>query len=220
MIKEDRMADGALLGKNQPELVNCKADEVDAWRAAAAFGGVTSFEAKALYTVAMMRQLAEGAILTLRAGMELPAYVLLADALEAFGRCLTGCQKDGSGSGDRLEAGLAHLLGGVPLRTQAGEYKVEDCKRLRNFVTHGATTPDEQGRDVLDGELTRELIRRLGSNLTTYWAALAEEGEPLREQLADALIRPLFAGGRVVLVEDMHGIMLRPGAEAGGGITI
>jgi hypothetical protein len=218
MIKGDGLMDGALLGRNQPELVNCEADELDAWRKAAATAGVTPFEAKALYVTAMMRQLAEAAMLTLRSGMELPAYVVLADAVETYGRCLTGCREKWKGSGPRLEAGFGRLLGGAPLTTSAGAYKVEACKRLRNFTTHGATTP--QGGDVLDGELTRELIRRLGSNLTAYWTMLGQDGEPLREQLADALIRPLFAGGRVVFVEDMYGIMARPGAEAGGGITI
>lgn len=214
------MADGTLLGKNQPELTNCDTDEVEAWGTAAAQAGVTPFEAKALYVVAMMRQLTEGAIVVLRNGMELPAYVVLADAVETFGRCLTGCREEWKGSGDRLDAGLGRLLGGAPLRTRAGSYEVADCKRLRNFTTHGATTPDKQGRDVLDGELTRELIRRLGTSLTAYWTALAQDGEPLRDQLADALVRPLFAAGKVVFVEDMRGIMVRPGAEAGSGITI
>jgi hypothetical protein len=39
-----------------------------------------------------MRQLAEAAILLVRSNMDLPAYVVLADGIEALGRCLTGCQ--------------------------------------------------------------------------------------------------------------------------------
>jgi hypothetical protein len=56
-------------------------------------------------------------------------------------------------------------LGGA-VTTSAGTYDVDAGKSLRNFTTHGGTTPDKQGRDMLDGELTRKLINLLGDELT------------------------------------------------------
>jgi hypothetical protein len=218
-----------LLGRNQPDLVasRCEPDEVELWWAAASPLGVTLFESKALYVIPVMRQLAEGAILCLddpreyRSSMELPAYVLIADAIETLGRCLTGCREGTTGSGKRLESGISRLLdhNQGPIATSAGTYNAKACKSLRNFTTHGGTTP-VPGGDVLDGELTRGLINLLGVELTSYWECLKLDGEPLRDKLANALIRPLVADGRVVFVDDMYRFMDAPSAVAGAGISV
>ena len=59
---------------------------------AAVANGVTTFEAKALYVVGLIRHLLEasGKCVDGKDQFWLPAYVLTADAAEALGRCLTG----------------------------------------------------------------------------------------------------------------------------------
>jgi hypothetical protein len=124
--------DGELLGRKQPDQV----DEHDAWVAVVSSLShlkLTPFEAKALYVFALRRQLAEGSI-ALQGSRDLAAFVLLADAVEALGRCLTGCREEKTGSGDRLRDGLRQLerRDDGEFRTMLGLYTVDDIKAMRN----------------------------------------------------------------------------------------
>lgn len=212
------MEDGELLGRGQPDQL----DERDAWVAVVSSLShlkITSFEAKALYVLALMRQLAEGSI-ALQGSLDLPGFVLLADAIEALGRCLTGCQEEKRGSGDRLRDGLRQLerRDDGEFRTMFGLYTVDDIVAMRNFTTHGGTTPGKNSR--LDAHLSVFLLNRFGDELTDYWARLSQERNPERAMLAKARIRPLFTGGRPVFVEDMFNMMTKSGARAGQGVQL
>lgn len=212
------MVDGDLLGRNQPDQL----DEHDAWVGVVSSVDrikVTPFEAKALYVFPLIRQLAEGSIL-LQGSRDLAAFVLLADAIEALGRCLTGCREETTGSGDRLRDGLQQLerRDDGEFRTMFGLYTVADIKAMRNFTTHGGTTPGRN--DLLDAHLTALLLNRLGDELTDYWVRLGLDGNADRTMLAEARIRPLFTGGTPVFVVDMINMMTKPGAKAGQGIRI
>jgi hypothetical protein len=210
---------GNLLGLNQPTQL----DEHDAWVAVVSslsHLNLTPFEAKALYVFGLMRQLAEGSI-SHQGSRDLVAFVLLADAAEAFGRCLTGCQKENSGSGDRLRYGLKQLErrdDDGEFRTMFGLYTVDDIKAMRNFTTHGGTTPGKNG--ILDAHLSALLLNRFGDELTDYWVRLSQDGNAERTMLAEARIRPLFTGGKPVFIEDMFDMMTKPGARAGQGIQV
>jgi hypothetical protein len=217
------------LGVNQPDQM----DDRKVWVAVAAevsHLGITPFEAKALYVFALMRQLAEAAILCLKTEaamlclkteMELPGYVLLADAVEVLGRCLTGGQGAADSSKARLTAGFKHLedLEGGELLGTIRRYTVEDCCALRNFVAHGGSTlktPVE-----LDRQLTRRLVIAYGKALTGYWTRLGPNGSAAeREAFARAHISPLFVGSDPIFVAAMHRIMSKSGATAGQGIHI
>jgi hypothetical protein len=166
-----------------------------------------------------MRQLAEGSM-ALHGSRDLPAFVLLADAVEALGRCLRGCQKEDTGSGNRLRDGLRQLerRDDGEFLTMFGLYTIDDIVAMRNFTTHGGTTP---GRDaMLDAHLSALLLNRFGEELTDYWVRLGQDGNPERATLADARIRPLFTGGKPIFVEDMCNMMTKPGASAGQGIQV
>ncbi len=212
------MENGNLLGLNQPNQL----DEHDAWVAVVSSLShlkLTPFEAKALYVFALMRQLAEGSI-ALQGSRDLAAFVLLADAVEALGRCLTGCREENRGSGDRLRDGLKQLerRDDGEFRTMFGLYTVDDIKAMRNFTTHGGTTPGKNG--ILDAHLSALLLNRFGGELTDYWVRLGQDGNAERTLLAEARIRPLFTGGKPVFVEDMFDMMTKPGARAGHGIQV
>jgi hypothetical protein len=99
------------------------------------------------------------------------------------------------------------------LSTASKDHNVEACVKLRNFSTHGGTTSNSDGTDVLDGELTRRPITLLGAELSAYWADLTATDGDVRDQLAQALVRPLFTPGHMVFVADMHGHI------AGGGLA-
>jgi hypothetical protein len=211
--------DGKLLGPNQPD----KLDEHDTWvNAVAALPGlgITPFEAKALYAFTLMRQCAEGtARLLMAPAMDLPAFVLLADGIEALGRCLTGCQEEWKRSGNRLVDGLKRLEArdDGEFRVLFGVYSVDDCKALRNFSTHGGTTPGAM--TVLDAHLTDLLFNRYGEELTDYWVRLADESKvDDREKFAAARIRPLATANQPVFIADMFRMMTKPAAKAGQGI--
>ncbi len=212
------MEDGNLLGLNQPRHL----DEHRAWAAVASSPShlkLTPFEAKALYTFALMRQLAEGSM-ALQGSRDLAAFVLLADAVEALGRCRKGCQEEKVGSGNRLRDGLRQLerRDDGEFRTMFGLYTIDDIVAMRNFTTHGGTTPKQDG--ILDAHLSALLLNRFGDELTDYWVRLGQDGNPERTTLADARIRPLFTGGKPVFVENMFNMMTKPRAKAGQGIQV
>jgi hypothetical protein len=79
------VSDGKLLGSGQPDPHK---DEQDLWLKAGVANGVTAFEAKALYVVALIRHLLEasGKCIDGEHQFWLPAYVLAAEAAEALGR--------------------------------------------------------------------------------------------------------------------------------------
>jgi hypothetical protein len=217
------VVDGKLLGRHQPDHL----DEDDLW--AKVVGAlpnlaITPFEAKALYVFPLMRQFGEGVITLLRrpeGSLDLPAFVLLADGIEALGRCLTGCQEEKYGSGPRLREGLEQLerRDDGEFRTMSGLYTVEDCTKLRNFTTHGGTTP--LTLMVLDGHLTAMLLSRYGEELTDYWTRLGDETNvDERERFAAARIRPLATANRPVFIEGMFRMMTEPNAKAGQGIHL
>jgi len=214
------VVDGKLLGPGQPDQL----DEHAEWEkvvAAVPHLGITPFEAKALYAFPLLRQLAEAAILLVRNNMDLPGYVVLADGIEALGRCLTGCQEENSGSGRRLREGLERLelRDDGQFQTLFRLYSVADCVRLRNFTTHGGTTPHSLA--VLDRQLTVMLLDRYAAELTDYWVRLGDAANAVeRDLFAAARIRPLFTANQPVFVEDMFTMMTRPGAEAGQGLRL
>ena len=153
--------------------------------------------------------------------LDLPAFVLLADGIEALGRCLTGCQEEWRKSGDRLGDGLKQLQqrDDGEFRVMSGLYIIDDCKALRNFTTHGGTTPG--ALSTLDSHLTALLLNRYGDELTDYWIRLGDESKVAeREKFAAARIRPLASANRPVFVESMFGMMTVPGARAGQGIRM
>jgi hypothetical protein len=138
------VVDGRLLGPNQPDQL----DEHDLWeRVVAALTNldITPFEAKALYVFPLMRQFGEGTIALLcrsEGSLDPPAFALLADGIEALGRCFTGCQEEWRKSGERLGDALKQLerRDDGEFRVMSGLYTVDDCKALRNFTAHGGTT--------------------------------------------------------------------------------
>jgi hypothetical protein len=215
--RRETVLNGSLLGANQPTDL----DEATAWQAVAASLShlkISPFEAKALYVFPVMRQLAEGSMILLNRGLHLPAFVTLADAIEAFGRCVRGCQLEGTGSGNRLQDGLRRLQlrDDGEFRTMSGLYQVPEIVAMRNFTTHGATTPKRNG--LLDCHLSVMLVNRFGEELTDYWLRLGRDGSPERDAFAAARVRPLYTGGVPVFVEDMFNMMSEPGATAGQGI--
>jgi uncharacterized protein (DUF2267 family) len=121
-----------------------------------------------LVASALMRQLAEGSI-ALHGSRHLAAFVLLADAIEALGRCHRGCQEEWTGSGTRLAKGLRQLerRDDGEFRTMFDLYAVGDIRAMRNFTTHGGTTPETNG--TLDAHLSALLLNRFGDELTDYW---------------------------------------------------
>lgn len=179
---------------------------------------ITPFEAKVCYALPLMRNIVEGGMGCLKADLHLPAYVLVADAAEALGRCLTGCQREVDGSTARLRAGLTALIGSSFTTPARRTYTVAQCASLRHFTTHGGTTP--KAKDALDAYLTRHLINQFGVQLSGYWTRLGQDGHPDRTTMAAARISPLWTGGQLVFVEDMVAMMSAPGAQAGQGIHV
>jgi hypothetical protein len=70
---------------------------------------------------------------------------------------------------------------------------------------------------VLDSELTRTLVRLVADYLDKYWVALQQDAGA-RASLSRAKIVPLFAGGTVVFVKDMHQHLVFNGGTVGSGI--
>ena len=110
--------------------------------------------------------------------LHLPAFVALADAIEALGRCLRGCQLERAGSGNRLRDGLRRLeiRDDGEFRTMSGLYQVPEIVAMRNFTTHGATTPKRTG--LLDGHLSVMLANRFGDEWTELLAAPQPQRQP------------------------------------------
>ena len=207
------MSDGALLGSGQPEP---HADEHECWLKAAVANGVTTFEAKALYVVGLIRHLLEasGKCVDGEHRFWLPGYVLAADAAEALGRCLTGNRGEGGEATMRLTAGLEAALYPATSITSGGEtYDVEALRNLRHFMTHGGTTPKE---DRFDPGVVRELSRRLAKRLDQYWVDLGTASGSERPKLAEAKVRPLWTAGTVVFVGDMKKHVSSRGTPGGG----
>jgi hypothetical protein len=199
--------DGRLLGPGQPDLLpknHEDSDNHEDWaKAANAVGGITPFEAKALYATGLVRHLLEGAGRCLiEPPFHLPAYVITAEACEALGRCLIGDIKENHGSGKRLEEGLrAAMAPDGKITTLSGTYDMEACAGLRHFATHGGTTP--RLGTMIDPQLITALIKGLADALERFWFDLHEEGEYVRDKLARALLRPLWTGRQPIFVPNM-----------------
>ena len=56
--------------------------------------------------------------------------------------------------------------------------------------------------------------------MDTYWGRLGRTGNPERDMLAQARIRPLYTNGDPIFVQDMFNMMSTPGAKAGQGIKV
>ena len=210
------MANGYLLGNDQPDQV----DEHDIWvRVTSSLPDlrITAFEAKALYAFALMRQLAESSARLHDSSLHLPSLVLIADAIEALGRCLSGCQKETRGSTARLRSGLEQLERRRAFTTMFGLYEVAEVMGMRNFTTHGGTTPNVDPTPKLDAHLSVLLLGLFGNELTAYWDRLKQVGNPERDMLAQARIRPLYTNGDPIFVRDMFTMMSMPEAQAGQG---
>jgi hypothetical protein len=184
-------------------------------RAAADVGGITPFEAKSLYAVGLVRHLLEASGRCLAApSMDLPGFVLAAEAAEAVGRCLLGDRQQDRGSGNRLKVGLlAAMQPATAITTPHGVYDVDTCKALRNFTTHGGTTPT--ARDILDRDLINQIVRGLATALDRCWGDLAGRSG-IRQRFEKALLRPLWTSGKVVFVADMKTHVVQGGLPGQG----
>jgi hypothetical protein len=99
--------------------------------------------------------------------MDLPGFVLAAEAAEAVGRCLLGDRQPDRGSGDRVEAGLlAAMKPETAITTPYGIYDVSTCKALRNFTTSRRNTPRA---DILDRDLINQILPGLATSLDRCW---------------------------------------------------
>lgn len=165
---------------------------------------MTALEAKALYVTALTRHLMEAAGRCLvNVPLYLPAFVLVTAAAEAHGRCLLGDRSEDRGSTARLRRGLfAAMLPGTSFITPHGSYDIRMCVALRNFTTHGGTTP--KPADLLDGDLIGALLQGMASALDRYWVALQQDPQ-LRKALAEAAISPMATSSWVIFINDMKG---------------
>jgi hypothetical protein len=192
--------DGTLLGPGQPDPLPI---DHAAWaNAASTVGGITPFEAKALYGAGLLRHLLEGSGRCLeKPPFHLSAFVIATEAAEALGRFLTGDARDSSGSVQRLQVGLRSAMGpSGTIKTPYASFNVAACVALRHFATHGGTTP--RRTDVIGPELINALIGGLADSLERFWIDL-EDSDCVRQQLAKALLRPLFTSGRPLFIPGM-----------------
>jgi hypothetical protein len=194
------MISGAFLGSNQLDPLPHEHSE---WtQVASAVDGVTPLEAKAFYAVGLLRHLIEASGKCLdEPAFELPAYVLAAEAAEALGRLRIGNRDEDTNSRKRLDAGLLHAMApATAFTTQHGGYDVAACRALRNFTTHGATTP--RPADTLDHELTVALLQGLARAVDRCWVDLGHQ-TGFQTMFATALLRPLWVAGTPVFVVDV-----------------
>ena len=134
--------------------------------------GVSPFEAKALFSLGMVRRyvLAANSLLSdLGHRGFLSAYSLLSSGVELLGRCVHGDklvrQRPASKSGERLDAGFAFIAiagqpTGVVVTTNYNQYSAADLKDLRNLAAHGGCIT-KATRTKGDIELLHELRRAI-----------------------------------------------------------
>jgi len=111
------------------------------WLAVGNTLGASAFEAKAYYTIGLVREMVATAGLARSKSLHLGAIFQVLDAIELLGRAVGGFRHAKGEAGPRLRAGLDYALDvnlqqTTPLVVQtANEYA-----NLRNFTGHGAAS--------------------------------------------------------------------------------
>ncbi|MEH1129419.1 hypothetical protein [Micromonospora sp. CPCC 206061] len=116
------------------------ADEA-AWLAVGTPCGISAFEAKAYYTIGLVREMVATAGLARSKSLHLGAIFQILDAIELLGRAVGGFRHANGQAGPRLRAGLNYVL---DLNSQESApltvLTVPEYADLRNFTGHGAAS--------------------------------------------------------------------------------
>jgi hypothetical protein len=160
------------------------ADEA-AWLAVGAPLGISAFEAKAYYTIGLVREMVAMAGLTRFENFHLGAIFDVLDAIELLGRAVGGFRHAYGEAGARLRAGLEYTL---DLNSQEATPLVVLTTReyadLRNFTGHGAASSG--GRINFDPWTGLALLHLTTRALDAMWADQAKMAEFAKCQI-DAL---------------------------------
>ena len=171
-----------------------------------------------------------------------PAYEMACGAVELLGRCVMGkgdpeihqmalrrgleqmidicpcCQKSRP-RGDYPKASWRDDERHIVVRLNSFDYTIGDCKRIRNFMAHGAGDPE--GSLIFLPDFVTKFIFRACRAMDRYYGELAadsQDGNELRVRLAKAKVLPLWSDGRPLYVGDLYGSLCQPGATPGGAL--
>lgn len=185
---------------------------------------VTPLECKGIYTVGLVRSLIEGAGWCMKGGMHGLAFVGAISAVETLGQIAPRVRGGNRRVEDVLSDGL-HLVANdrsnddvVVVETTAGGYTVNDCMERRRFSAHGGGgSRRASSMPQMDHALTAGLLGGALDALDQAWSSWREGTDDGLRSLAVSETAPLFTGGVVVFVRDLHSD-LSSGAMPGGEV--
>jgi hypothetical protein len=162
------------------------------WLAVGKTLGVSAFEAKAYYTVGLVREMVATAGLARSKSLHLGAIFQVLGAIELLGRAVGGFRHAKGEAGPRLRAGLNYALDlndqqPTPLDVQTADKYVN----LRNFTGHGAATAG--GPLSFDPWSGLALLHLTTRALDAMWADAAKMAAFAKCQI-DPMVTPVQSG--------------------------
>ncbi len=162
---------------------------------------------KAMYVLGVIHSICTSVSSLLQgplAATYLPAYGVLASAVDLLGRCLQGNDTSFAapqrGAKSDLQAGFKWLAdsfyrGQAPadiIQTSQGPYTIDRLVAMRHFAAHGQATAKYQIQDI-DYEVLDKLKPLIAEGLDTYWEKLKSGDQSLSNHLARANVIGLRA---------------------------
>ncbi|MBN1315792.1 MAG: hypothetical protein JXA42_10000 [Anaerolineales bacterium] len=164
-----------------------------------------TLEVKAFYIYGLIYDLCQSVECLLRQPnawpyFYLPAYTILASAVELLGRCLRGDDRISGTAKINIQTGFHFLANKIPLvpsdpdniivvSTSHQNYSISDLVAMRNFTAHGQAANNALPARI-DSELMGNFPQLLGNAMENYWSSLQNDTHYC-ENLAKANIRPL-----------------------------
>lgn len=161
-------------------------DDDAAWLAVGTRLGINAFEAKAYYTIGLVREMVATAGLARSKNLHLGAIFQVLDAIELLGRAVGGFRHAKNEARPRLDAGLTYTL---DLNSRESTPLVvltpDEYADLRNFTGHGAASSG--GQINFDPWTGLALLHLTTRALDAMWADQTKMVE-----FANCQIDPLF----------------------------